>query len=395
MPFTRGQKRKAYNALAALYARSKRPRYGSSGYKTGSAKWNKPLYKVGTKFQYRRRGASSKTQAKNKHDTVETNAHSTRVPRYTTITLRKRRGKVIRTSPLIYNQTHHARYVGVGFGKQQVDTMFSIMTNDQFRTSTGATYNGQQNDKALFEMLPNAKLTGSGIWTATLPTNQDKLFVKQVDVKMEISNFAGFSGTIDVYVLKNKKNDDELPPTRWDDAMANQNPGLTVQTFAGAGSAGGAVFGAQSKNRLWATPHTVGNFKDYFDILDVKKFVLGGSESQSWHCKINVNKIMKEQYLADIMTGTKYFRDWTIHFMFIARGQVMNDETLGADEVTTAALHWGYCANVQYTMYGLDAARTQRMGPCGIQTVPTGANSADVKFVDVADAVKAASAVLT
>lgn len=208
-----------------------------------------------------------------------------------------------------YTQTHQ-HHLTSNPGRQGITVIASGVTKEQCVTSTGPAYTVYQNNTCLEQLNPNLTNTGSAFLGSVVTPLNDRFFVHNGDVEINLTNFSGGSTLCELYLVTAKKANSSDPVGHWNQGYIDDGYGKTVFSQPAIGSTGGQVTGSGNAGFVGCTPTETSLFRSMWKVHHRHKFEIAGGASYQHSIHIDINKIIKKNDLAQLagtwITGTSY-----------------------------------------------------------------------------------------
>lgn len=285
----------------------------------------------------------------------------------------------------------HTNQLTTTAGKQDVTVLFSVATNSQLNTDTTA-YTGKTGFSAIKKLNPSLNTTGGGALAATAPLTH-KFLLKHIQVDMEFTNVHSATNVIEIFAIGYRTAQQLNKPCDqiWIDSYPEMGDGGTIGVVAPAGAGlQTGTYGTRIFSLVGSHPMQGTKFRRLCKVLACKKFFMTSNQTCSIKWSINVDKVIKNDWLVENSIGDdtnnaslQFLPGLTVSFMAVTRGQVAVDTTTG-NIPTYAPASVSMCSQVTYLVQGCVGGAAQVQDVELVRyNIPSGALNAAVKYIDV------------
>lgn len=217
------------------------------------------------------------------------------------------------TMKFFWNTVNTAKLANTGI--QGYDMLLALGSRSQWMVSSGVTNSYYQSPVRWFDMNPNQKTTGNSNLNLLDPQN-DRMALKEVEVRLGLTNLSNVSSIVNLYVVKCIKECNESPISVW-------GHGYDTTDYVTPTGNGRTSLGAVSPFVIGATPYDNSEFGIYWKILKVIRVDLSGANSsKELTLRVVLNQLAREEALnnSDL---TFNFPKGSVCMFYTAYGQVV------------------------------------------------------------------------
>jgi len=386
--------RKRFNKRAPSKKRSSRRKYKArSG--GGSAKYPRPrpsrsridfgapVYVPGKKSQFYITGESTGLQVKK--------LGTFKIPQFSP--------KPVKTMGTYsyHNVTQWVMYSGQG--NQNVDYVEPMLVRNNLIGATNNTRTDRLSwaiDPYEFSPIIHPQLNNLYANNNTTPFQSDVLYIKKIDVKIEMLNMTLIPQQVKIYFISPNFDTAINPIDHWNNILAAKNQYLNVAGPVNDIATTLATPGAARAVEPGANPFVHAEFRNQWTTINSVNVVLQAGEQVNFSFTIDVNKVVNKQTFVDQRTS-QYLRGLTVFPLTITKAGmagIATTEAAESSEVAYGEVKVGVISNQTFTFGALPTTRksTTVLYPGTIHDATQGATAESQKIIDDNDKIILANA---
>lgn len=242
---------------------------------------------------------------------------------------------------MVYSQSHQFRTISSA-GIQNSNDLSTIGGSSQWTVSTGTGYVSNQSFLQYFDINPNEKTSGSGLYGFVQPLD-DRLALTHSEIELQVGNLSNLAAFADIYFLKCKKDSAKGPTDCWTYGYAADAIGIAapvVLTVAGATTGQG---GYGRFDIVGAKPTDVKMFNEYWKIVKVRALNLAGGACEKINVKVVHNYLGVRERLTQAAASTQVWVKGCFVAMVVQHGATVMDKTgAGANPIVPGETELGF-----------------------------------------------------
>jgi len=346
---------------------------------------NRLRKKNSTKTRFKKRKGGSRTRTKRTRKREKSSGSDNGIAGDTIrIVVNAKRNKNQAGGKWLYSQ--FVPEIAFGNAGTQGTQGFTVATVSQLTTSTGALYNGLQNQVGLRLLNPNYLNTGSAyIPAAGVPTT-DMFVISSINMEFEITSWVDISQTVDLYFYVAKVGGQDTLETYWSRGYQQQGSGKSVATYLTSPLYSG-VAGYGSIAEPYAKPTDTSEYiKDAWTLKNHRTYDLSSGATQKVKYAIAMNKLVKSSEL-DLAAadGNFTYPGLTCWVELIVRGQLVCDTTSAINKPTFGTCRVGVTCKQSYVCHTVNSPIANRTVGIHSFNLPINTGLAQQSFIDVND----------
>lgn len=254
-------------------------------------------------------------------------------------------------------------YLNAGPGKQLYSGLFSVATNlHMVSTLDGGPAPNHQSLWAvpdqMFDLNPFQKTTGSGVISAGLVPQSDKLHVKTVDLDIQILNEDKVATHVELICFKMKQDftaSGDPFKNIWEAAMLKKSLGqsLEVQPTKTSGS---TTVGYPKPEVYGSSPFAEKMFNKYAKAIWRKSLVLDAGHNEKMLIRLHINRTFRHDFCSQKANQGIYWVKGDIFFALIGRPSplaIVTGASGTLSTVTTAPSNIAWTSTQHYNITSL------------------------------------------
>lgn len=301
----------------------------------------------------------TKKKPKREEKVTETGISINKLPAVKMYRKRAKHGKLLGT----YKYNNINSWITTGLQGHQVSDYGEILFGrDQL---LGETISSDRKDRGryaddLFKLNPFNAVPTSALYSAVTPAATDMLYIKNVNLKLDMLSMIKVPMEVIVYFMSPKFDTDSTPLAAWEQILVSKRLGqatpVGATTLAGTPT---AVAGYAQTIDYGENPFVHSEFRKMWTAVSTKKLVIQAGEQRNLEVNIDYEKIISRQTIKD-ERKMYYLKGLTIVPFIIVRAAlegVASDGSSAATEVSYSQPKIGFVVNQRMIFGALPQSR--------------------------------------